>query len=395
MKTDASRRSFLVAGLTAPAALGSASKSLPAKSFLPQIDPSRKVDSGPKLEFRTLGRTGLRVTSMGFGCMITSDGTVIERAADMGVNYFDTARGYQSGNCERMVGAALKNYRKKIVLSTKSPKKTKAELLSDLETSLKELQTDWVDIWYLHAKSAPGDVNDEMLEAQNQAKKDGKIRFAGISTHGGQKELVPHVVSLKHFDVLLTSYNFAMDPSINDQVALAASAGLGVVAMKVMAGGQRRNANSSSDTSREILKRDGAMLAALKWAMKSQHVHTTIPSITDIDQLDENLRSMSNPFTPSDQQVLTARLQQISPEYCRMCGSCTGTCDKGLPVADIHRYLMYAENYGEFGLGLSNYRELAPEFASVSCRDCSECSVHCPNGVRVVQRLTRAQECFA
>ena len=327
--------------------------------------------------------------------MITSDGTVIERAADMGVNYFDTARGYQSGNCERMVGAALKNYRKKIILSTKSQAKNKAGLLDHLETSLRELQTDYVDIWYLHAKSKPEDVMDEMLEAQLQAKKEGKIRFAGISTHGGQKELVPHVLSLRHFDVLLTSYNFTMDTSMDEVIAGAANAGLGIVAMKVMAGGLRRNAIGGSDSARSILERDGAMLAALKWTLKNRNVHTTIPSITDIDQLDENLRAMGSSFTNTDQKVLTARLQQIQPEYCRMCGSCTGVCSKGLPVADILRFLMYADSYGEFALGMSEYRGLPEDIGAVRCSDCSECSVHCPNGVQVVKRLTRAQECFA
>jgi predicted aldo/keto reductase-like oxidoreductase len=389
MKTDASRRSFLVAGLTAPAALGSASQSLPAKTSTP------KLQSGPKLEFRTLGKTGLKVTSVGFGCMITSDGTVIERAADMGINYFDTARGYQSGNCERMVGAALKNYRKKVILSTKSQARNKAGLMEHLETSLRELQTDYVDIWYLHAKSRPEDVNDEMLEAQVQAKKEGKARFAGISTHAGQKELVPHVIGLKHFDVLLTSYNFAMDPAMDTLIGDAAKAGLGIVAMKVMAGGQRRSASGGSEKTREILGRDGAMLAALKWALKNRNVHTTIPSITDIDQLDENLGAMGARFTTADEKILSARLELIRPDYCRMCGTCTGTCSQGLPVADILRFLMYADSYGEFALGLSEYRGLPAEVASVRCSDCSDCSVRCPNGVQVVLRLSRAQECFA
>jgi uncharacterized protein len=389
MKTTASRRSFLAAGLTAPAVLGSASQSSPSKP------PEPKFQSGPKLEYRTLGKTGLKVTSVGFGCMITSDGTVIERAADMGINYFDTARGYQSGNCERMVGAALKNVRKKIILSTKSAAKDKAGLIDHLETSLRELQTDYVDIWYLHAKSKPEEVIDEMLEAQLQAKKQGKIRFAGISTHAGQKELVPHVINLKHFDVLLTSYNFAMDTSMDDVVASASGAGLGVVAMKVMTGGQRRNAIGGNDKTREVLGREGAMLAALKWALKNKNVHTTIPSITDIDQLDENLQAMGSSFSSVDEKILAARLQQIQPEYCRMCGTCTGVCSQGLPVADILRFLMYAENYGEFALGMSEYRGLPANIGSVRCGDCAECSVHCPNGVQVVQRLSRAQECFA
>jgi predicted aldo/keto reductase-like oxidoreductase len=388
MKLDASRRSFLAAGLAAPAALGSASQTLPSKQSSP------KLSSGPKLDYRVLGKTGLKVTTVGFGTMITSDATVIERAADIGINYFDTARGYQSGNCERMVGAALKGRRKNLVLSSKSNSKTKEEALGHLETSLKELQTDFLDIWYLHAKSKPEDLNDGLLEAQRIAKQQGKVRFAGVSTHGGQKELLPAAIKLNHFDVILTSYNFTMDSAMNDLLETVAKAGIGIVGMKVMAGGNR-TASRRSAKENEILGREGAMLAALKWCIRNKNVHTTIPSITDMDQLDENLKAMSVPFSPADEKVLAAHLRQIRPSYCSMCGGCEGTCSKGLPVADILRYLMYAENYGEFGLGYGEYSNLPAELASVRCSDCSDCTVKCSNGVRVVERLSRAQECFA
>ena len=108
--------------------------------------------------------------------MITSDPSVIVRAADLGINYFDTARVYQNGNCERMVGAALKPVRKNIILSSKSVSRTKDAALADLDTSLKELQTDYLDIWYLHAKSKPEEATEELLEAQRIAKK--RVRSA-------------------------------------------------------------------------------------------------------------------------------------------------------------------------------------------------------------------------
>jgi uncharacterized protein len=107
------------------------------------------------LVYRTLGKTGLKVTQVSFGCMITSDPTVIERAADSGILHFDTARVYSRGNNERMVGAALKSRRKNLIVSSKSQASTKDGLMQDLETSLRELQTDYLDIWYLHSKSSP------------------------------------------------------------------------------------------------------------------------------------------------------------------------------------------------------------------------------------------------
>ena len=105
MKSSSSRRNFLAAGLALPAA-ASASRSA-EQSSQPQ-PPARRLPAEPAFQYKTLGKTGLKVTTLGFGCMITSDGSVIERAADLGITYFDTARNYGGGNNERMVGAALK-----------------------------------------------------------------------------------------------------------------------------------------------------------------------------------------------------------------------------------------------------------------------------------------------
>lgn len=392
MEKAASRRSFLTAGLAAPAiAAASATSPSPDKAQTP------KFTSNPKLDYRVLGKTGLKVTTVGFGCMITSDGTVIERAADMGVNYFDTARVYQNGNCERMVGAALKSRRKNLILSTKSVSRTKDTLLADLDTSLRELQTDYVDIWYLHAKSRPEEVSDEMLEAQEIAKKAGKIRFKGISTHAGQKELLPWVATKPHFDVVLTTYNFTMDvPMIEAAMAPIAKAGMGIVAMKVMAGGQKPlRITPTSDATKAILQREGAMLAALKWTLKNRAIHTTIPSITDNDQLEENIRAMAAPWSGADEKILQARREDIRGLFCSYCGTCTGQCAQGLPVSDVVRYMMYADGYGEFALGRSEWKSMPEDLQAVRCTDCSECTVNCPNGVRIVERLSRAQELFA
>src|SRR5580765_9068161 len=141
-----SRRSFLATGLALPAvASATRSEPEPQTPARPQ-SPVKALSNGPELRYKVLGKTGLKVTTVGFGCMITSDGSVVERAADMGITYFDTARGYMQGNNERMVGAALKGKRNQITLSTKSHAGTKADALADLDTSLKELGTDHVDI---------------------------------------------------------------------------------------------------------------------------------------------------------------------------------------------------------------------------------------------------------
>ncbi len=388
MKKDASRRNFLTAGLALPAAALATTTPAP-----PTAAPETPPSFAGGLSYRTLGKTGLKVTSVGFGCMITSDQSVIEKAADLGITYFDTARGYQNGNNERMVGAALKNHRKSITLSSKTHSGSRDEALKDLDTSLRELGTDHLDIWYLHAKSRPDQVTDELIEAQQMAKKAGKVRFAGVSTHGGQPELMPALTANPNIDVILTSYNFTMDPQMQQLIADASKAGKGIVAMKVMAGGFRRI--KEGDPLHTKLKREGALLAALKWVLKNPAVNTTIPSMTDMDQLDENLKAMAGSFNKTDEQLLAARLDTIGSLYCRMCGACEGTCAKGLPVADMLRYVTYADGYGQFALGREQFRMLPEYVQSVRCADCPECSVQCRNGVRVAQRLTLAQEYFA
>ncbi len=392
MKSDSSRRSFLAASVALPAA-GLAKTSNLAEANTALAAPASAPASIGKPRYKTLGRTGLKVTTVSFGCMITSDPSVIERAADVGIILFDTARVYQGGNNERMVGAALKSRRKNLILSTKSGAKTKEEALAHLDTSLQTIGTDFVDIWYLHSKSKAEHISDDLLEAQYVAKKAGKIRFAGVSTHSGQDEVINAAIKCGKIDVVLVGYNFATDTKVGDAIAAAHKAGLGVVGMKVMAGGFRRL--KPTDKAYEVLKRDGAQAAALRWVLKNPNIDTTVPSMTDMEQLDENFKAMSEKFTAVDEKVLAQQLDYIRPLYCRQCGACEGKCPQGLPVADMLRYLMYADGYGQYPLARERFLELPAELASVRCRDCSGCTIECPNGVRVTERLMRAQELLA
>jgi aryl-alcohol dehydrogenase-like predicted oxidoreductase len=387
MALPRSRREFLVAGLALPVAAEAAID--PQKPAPPAAAPAPAAGP-PVLRKRTLGKTGLEVTEVGFGCMITSDQSVIERAADLGINLFDTARGYQHGNNERLVGAALKGRRDKVVISTKSGADTKEDALAQLDESLKQLGTDHVDIWYLHGKDSASELTDELLDAQRTAREQGKARFAGVSLHSGHAEVIPAAIA-KKMDVVLVTYNFTMGGRIDPLLRSAHEAGLGVVAMKVMAGGRDEKARAA----RQKLASQGGMLPALKWVLRSPHVHSTIPSTTDLDQLQENLRAMAEPWTPADEKLLSARLERIRPDYCSMCGECDGACPKGLPVADVLRYLTYAEGYGQFALGREHFLALPARLRDVRCADCATCAVVCPQGVEVARRLHQAQQLFA
>ena len=371
--------------------------SAPLQTGSPTQAPQAHLSATPKLAYGTLGKTGMKITRVSFGCMTTSDQSVIERAADMGINYFDTARVYQGGNNERMVGAALKGRRNKVFIASKTIARDRQQAVADLETSLKELQTDHLDVWHLHSRSTPDMVTDELLEAQNTAKKQGKIRFAGVSFHMGHAQMVPAMLKLNHFDVFLMSYNFTMDPATDALIAAAKKAGLGVIAMKGLAGGVKPTVRSYTVDSEKLnrLTREGAPVAALKWVLKNKNIDTVIPSIVDNDQLEQNILAMTAPFSENDRKLLAMRLEEIKPLYCRMCGQCDGQCPNGLPVADMLRFLMYAEGYGQFAMARDHFMELPAELQQVRCSDCEHCTIQCPNGVQVSSRLQRAQQLFA
>jgi len=402
MKPPASRRDFLATGLALPAT-GLATPSIPVAA--PAAAP-------PKLTYRTLGKTGLKLTSLSFGCMTTSDPSVIERAADLGIIHFDSARSYQNGNNERMVGTALKGKRKQVVLSSKTLAKTRQEAEDHLNTSLKELGTDYLDIWYLHNRSAPEEVTDDLLEAQRAAKKAGKIRFAGVTTHFNMDVMLDHVVKRGQTDVVLSTYNFSMrniattdrqarQSDLTAAIQAARKAGMGIVIMKSMAGGVERVGRgdrlygADPQALKKVLGTKGGPLAAIKWVLKNQSVDTVIVCMTDQDQLDENLRAMSEPYTDKDEQILQSLLAYISPIYCRMCGACKGYCDRGVPVPDMLRFLTYVEGYGQFAMAREHFLALPEHVRAIRCSDCASCSVDCPNGVRVRDRVMRAQELLA
>jgi hypothetical protein len=394
-----SRRNFLAAGLALPA-VGLGAPQAPAK--------------GVKLTWRTLGKTGLKVTSLSFGCMTTSDASVIQRAADLGIVHFDTARAYQNGNNERMVGTALKSRRKQVIISTKTRAETKQEALADLDTSLKELGTDYLDIWYLHQRNDPAAVTDELLEVQRAAKQAGKIRFAGVSTHFNMDQMLPFLAKRGQTDVALTTYNFAMrsvaeanntkqDAPKTDMTAVirdARKSGMGIVAMKALAGGTSRvergdrvyGANPQALVKQ--LKQEGAPVAAIKWVLRNDSVDTAIVCMANQEELDENLQAMAQTYTDKDEKLLNAQLALIGPTYCRMCGACKGVCDKGVPVPDMLRFASYADGYGQFAMARERYLELPENVRAIRCRDCATCSVDCPHGVRVRERVGQAQEWF-
>jgi predicted aldo/keto reductase-like oxidoreductase len=383
MNLDSSRRNFLRVGLALPAV------------GLAGARPSAAFEAPSSIPYRTLGKTGLKVCPVGFGTGFTPEPSVIARAVDLGVNYFDTASDYANGNSERLVTQGLKGVpRDKVVVVSKTPARTRGVFMADLEASLKNLATDRIDIWLLHGKSKPEEVPDELLEAGSAAKKQGKIRFFGVSTHD-LNLMADHFVKAGNIDAVTFTFNFTMGAGKDAAIAKLSKAGIGLTAMKVMAaygGGLPRMPKGGGEPPPTAL--DNA-LPALKWVLRNPLVATTIPGVRDVDMLELNIRALSEKFTAEDEKRLVARSEAIRPYYCRMCYSCRGQCPKGMPVQDQLRILAYADFYRDFPLAQRSFAALPKEVRELRCADCAACSVHCPNGVRVADRLIRAQELLA
>jgi hypothetical protein len=236
--------------------------------------------------------------------------------------------------------------RKDVFISSKCEANDKAGCLAQLDTSLKELNTDHLDVWLLHRYDTAAAISDELVDALRTAKQQGKSRFVGVSTHD-LPAVVDRIIECK-LDVLQTLYSFASPATYGPAIEKLHKAGVGVVAMKVMAKTAPRGQAGAAGAR---AKAADFAPAALKWVLKNPSIDTTVPSMTDIDQLEQNFKVMAEDFTDADSKLLTARLEEITPYFCRMCGECKGQCPKGLPVSDMVRFVMYADGYGQFGLG--------------------------------------------
>jgi predicted aldo/keto reductase-like oxidoreductase len=384
VNSNTSRRQFLQAGLALPAAgLVSSSKLEP----LPQQSEKKEA----KVVYRTLGKTGLKPSGVGYGIGFTPYKDVVARSLDMGVNYFDTARDYKDS--EQTFSEVMKGRKRdKVIIATKSPSFKGEGVLKDIDTSLKALGTDYIDIWHLHARDNPSHIKDDVLEAMQKCKQSGKARFLGFSCHD-PNNMVDFLLETKVFDVMQMTYSFPIGGFFrNKAVERLQQAGIGVIAMKVAVGLTGLNIKNFDNA--PAAKGEG-VLAGIKWVLNNPGIGTTVPHMKTIEELEMNFRAMSEPYTPKDEKLLYVLNEQLRPDSCRMCYECKGQCPKGMPVTDVLRFLAYHDFGGNYHQAALNFRGLAKEVRDVRCGDCSACSIKCPNGVHVQDRLIRAQELLA
>jgi len=389
------RRAFLKRGLTGLAAVGAIPGAVKAAALAPAGSGkagASETQAQAKPIVRTLGKTGLKIPVVSMGVMNADNPAVVQAALDSGIFMLDTAHVYQRGRNEQMIGQVVKGKpRDSYMIATKVPGPGKDRSMQGLEgealqknfldkfdLSLERLGLDHVEILYLHNNSTREDVqNPAIIEALQKAKKSGKARFVGMTTHSNEPAVIRATIEAKVYDVVLTAYNFNHDyrEEIRKAVAEAAAAGLGVVAMKTQAG-----AYWDKERQQPI-----NMRAALKWVLNDPNVTTAIPGFTTFDQLKEDLTVMTDlKLTP--QELKDLRLgEQVAGLYCQQCGQCVPGCSKSLPIPDLMRSYMYA--YGYRNLQAAHELVGSLDVAENPCGSCASCSVVCAKGFDIADRV--------
>lgn len=296
---------------------------------------------------------------------------VVRRCYELGINYFDTARGYTVS--EERIGRALKDVRNDVFIATKSGRRTKDEVLQELETSLKNLRTKWIDVYQLHNVSsrdaweqikAPGGA----LEALYEARDEGKILHLGITSHN--PSLVEEIVKEDIFETILIPYNYLAILPGENLLPLCRRLSVGTVIMKPFGGGAFRAAR-----------------AALKFLLNDENVDVVIPGVMNIQELEENVDTASNSSALSveELELLEKDKKELGSEYCRGCDYCQ-PCQQGIPISFVLRTETQFLRRMGWSPSLENQFQRAIELVP-KCLKCGECETRCPYHLSIRELL--------
>lgn len=390
---DYTRREFMTKPLAYLASAGLTGMS--AEGIL------RAADSAPapKLIMRPLGKTGISLPIVSMGVMNAEAPGLIVRSWEAGIRHFDTAAGYQGGRNEEMVGRAIRQLgvRDKVVISTKAPVRgagqrepaeTKAATLKSLDGSLNRLQMDHVEILYLHGINKARSVDDAgVQEAMTQLKKEGKIHWAGVSTHEGQAEVLNAVARSGFWDVVLVAFNYTMseNQALIEAMKLCASKGVGIVAMKTQAGGSNL---SWRDVFGSELQKSVRQSAVLKWVLQHPFVTTAIPGFTRFEQIDQDIPVASNlAFTNDERNFISNNAIKASLEFCQQCGDCVPSCPSRVDIPALMRSHMYAFQYRNLDHARFTLAEVPKGAGLDMCNACTTCTAACSYTVNIERKV--------
>ena len=392
------RREFLKSTALAAAAI--------AGSPLHASCSTEKPSGKPTVQrYQEIGKTGLKMSDISYGAGKLPSPSMVLRAIDRGINYFDTAPDY--GSSEKYLGEAMNRIqRDKIIIGSKmcKPKSypghlplgtKKKEYIASVEGSLKRMKTDYLDFCFVHAMGEMSKkqeeekkrlLDEEMISAVADLKESGKIRFLAVSSHGPNhmEELMMEAVQSGHYDMMMMAFNFMKFPRIPEVMKEAHARGVGVIAMKTLAG--------AKDMKMEP-KGEAFAPAVFKWVLQHPEVNGLVITIKTIDDLDLFLQASGEKMTSADQEILDRYARRYDRQYCRTgCSDCEEACPSGVQIATAMRYHMYFKDYGMEKRAMEGYAGL--QLNAVPCLTCEEpaCLRACTYKLPVRDQLCEAHE---
>ena len=356
------------------------------------------------MQYTKLGKTGLEVSRLGFGCMrlpMKSDKEIdrdlaipiLHRAVDLGVTYFDTAVGYCAGDSQRVVGEAMESIRDKVILSTKNhhyDKTDKDGWWKNLNDSLERLRTDHIDVYNLHGMNferyeAAVAGDDGLYKELLKAKEQGMIRHICHSFHGSAESL-KKCVETGLFESVTVQYNL-LDQSLEEGMIHAAENGMGVVIMGPVGGGRLGfPTGKASEIAGEV---KSTPELALRFVLSNEHVNVALSGMSTMQQLEENVETVSNlgELTATDHERIEAAVEErkkLAGLYCTGCNYCM-PCPDGVDIPTNFEILNLDRVFGLTDHAKSRYATLGGKAAL--CRQCGKCVELCPQELDIPTRL--------
>jgi hypothetical protein len=345
---------------------------------------------------RPLGATGLWVSELTLGGSPSAPPNVFAAAVEKGVNYCDTSPRYTRGKGEEDLGRILKGRRDKMYVGTKiTPTRdgvnNKADILKQIDGSLKRLGMDYVDILCIHGGTTDAECfADWVFEAMDQIKKDGKARFFGVSVHNTAPEFNRRLIECGHYQVLMIPLNMYFETpkpgataagvkDLQSMLRLAVSKGVGILTMKTLAAGGLANVKPPEGVS--------PAQAKLRWVLRRPEITGVLNEMNTFEYLKEDVAASAADLKPAEEAWLRENTLHGAQAFCRMCRSCEARCAARLPIPDLLRARMYAVDYGDRARALELAGELGARACLDRCEQCGRCEEGCPWGVHTRSML--------
>ena len=333
------------------------------------------------MEYRELGKTGLKISTLGFGGIpiqrIDAAGTkvLMHQLVDAGVNYIDTARGYTVS--ESYLGEALEGIRDKFILATKSMSRTAEAMGADIEISLKNLRTDYIDLYQVHNPTVQQleqvCAEGGALEALLAAKAAGKIGHLGVTAHA--VDTVEKALEMEWVETIMFPYNI-VETQGEDLIKKCREKNVGFIVMKPLAGGAIEDAT-----------------LAMRFVCANKNISVVIPGMADIKELEQNLAAAEDTAPLSDAELLKIEQlrKELGTQFCRRCNYCA-PCTVGIPIPGTFVLEGYLTRYGLGDWAKSRYAGQAKKASD--CIGCGVCETRCPYHLPIRDMLKRCAEKF-